>query len=310
MSLLVLTQSQLEALTDRARILIQEGRQPDYIPLLGQINPKTVAVRVWELGGLCISAGDKPPTFSLMSVIKPFLLLFLLEHLGHDVVFKQVGVEPSDQPFNSLEQLKLDRGRPRNPMLNSGAIALSALLPGANAPEACEVLRHWLNQVAQCQLGLDQQMLASVRSTGGRRNREITAMLTQSGYLVDGDLALDIYNHICCLSGTITDLALLGLLLATPQSRDAINRVSALGTHRRMVNALMLTCGLYEASGQYAVRIGLPAKSGVSGALLAVVPGQGTIACYGPALDDHGNSIAGLFLVEELAQLLDLSVFN
>ena len=287
----------------QAKVHAHTGRLPDYIPLLAQADAQRLAVAIRSIDGQGYFAGEIDQPFALMSVVKPLLLLFLLETSGWDAVFDRVGIDPSEQSFHSLAQLNADRGFPRNPMLNSGAIALAAMLPGAKGAERCEALRLWLNQSSGSHFVLDTDMLASVRSLRNEANRAIAEVLLRTGSLDHVETALDTYNHICCLSGTVTDLAQIGLLLAQqtelPQS-----------THRRAVNALMLTCGLYEASGRFAVRIGLPTKSGVSGALLAIVPGQGAIACYSPTLDTTGNSIAGLFLLEQLTRTLNLSVFG
>ena len=298
-----LTQDQLDTWVAAAKIRTQLGRLPDYIPLLAQIKPNTAAVKIQTTKGKTFAAGEVAQPFALMSVIKPFLLLFALERFGADEVFKQVGMQPSDQPFHSLTQLSSDRGHPRNPMINSGAIALAALLPGRDGASRCNALREWLNHLADTRLVLDQAMLTSVRSMANESNRAIANMLSQSGHLTSVELALDTYNHLCCLSGTVGDLARLGLLLARPTLVIARQ-------HQQIVNALMLTCGLYEASGAFAVRIGLPTKSGVSGALLAIVPKEGAIASYSPAIDPTGNSVAGLFLLEKLATYLNLSIFG
>lgn len=287
----------------RARAKAQAGQLPDYIPLLAKADPLEFAVHIQRIDGQTYSVGEMKRSFPLMSVVKPFLLLFLLEQLGEQAVFKRVGMEPSEQPFHSLTQLAADRGFPRNPMINSGALTLAALLPGQTGAIRCETLRQWLNQQAGSQLVLDEAMLASVRSLRNEANQALAHLLEKAGAIEEIPDTLDTYNHICCLSGTVMDLARLGLLLAKPH-----RQLSPL--HQRMVNALMLTCGLYEASSQFAVRVGLPTKSGVSGALLSVVPGEGAIACYGPTLDPAGNSVAGLFLIEQLAQALNLSVFT
>ena len=298
-----LTQDQLDAWVAIAQTRTQLGRLPAYIPLLAQIKLNTVAINLQTTKGQRFAAGEVTQPFALMSVIKPFLLLFVLERLGADEVFKQVGMQPSDQPFHSLTQLSSDRGHPRNPMINSGAIALAALLPGSSGVERCNALCDWLNRLAKTHLVLDQEMLASVRSMANESNRAIANMLSQTGHLTSVEVTLDTYNHICCLSGTVEDLAGLGLLLAQPPLVIARQ-------HQQIVNALMLTCGLYEASGGFAVKIGLPTKSGVSGALLSIVPKQGAIAAYSPAIDLTGNSVAGLFLLEKLATHLNLSIFG
>ncbi|KAM3102572.1 glutaminase A [Phormidesmis sp. 146-12] len=297
-----LTQAELSTWVDQARVRTQWGRLPDYIPLLAQTDANVLAVKILAGAGQEWSAGEKKQRFALMSVIKPFVLMFLLEQSGAEEVFKYVGMEPSDQPFHSLTQLSQDRGHPRNPMLNSGAIALAARLPGRDGFSRCEQVRQWLNHSANSHLVLDRRMLESVRSLSNESNRAIAKMLAQAGKLDQVEVALDTYNHICCLSGTVEDLARLGLLLSQP---GVVTQ-----SHQQIVNALMLTCGLYEASAQFAVKIGLPIKSGVSGALLAIVPHQGAIACYSPAIDPMGNSVAGLFLLEKLSTSLHLSVFG
>jgi glutaminase len=302
MTLAVLTQTDLDVWIAQARRFTLQGRLPDYIPQLAQVDARLLAVQI-SVGNQNLVGGDFAYPFVLMSVIKPFLLLYLLEQLGSERVFQQVGMQPSELPFHSIVQLKSDQGHPRNPMINSGAIALTGLMPKTSSSDRCEAFCRWLNDRARTQIVLDQKALHSVRSLPNETNRTIADLLVQSQLLDRADLALDTYNQLCCLSGTIADLAQLGLLLARPHSEIS-------STSRQIVSALMLTCGLYEVSGTYAVKIGLPMKSGVSGALLAIVPKQGVIACYSPAIDGIGNSVAGLFLVEKLAQELSLSIFN
>ncbi|MBD2089192.1 glutaminase [Microcoleus sp. FACHB-1515] len=290
----------LEQWIQQARSQAASGRVADRIPLLAKAQPDEFA--------LCIDGevrqvwGSIDRRFVLMSAIKPFVLLQLLQQVGAKTVFGWVGTEASDAPFNSLVQLTLDRGQPRNPMINSGAIVLADKLPGKTAGDRCENLRLWLNHYAGCKLTFDAAMLASVQSAGRVPNQAIVQALTTANRLDRPQLALETYEQICCLSANVQDLARLGLLLALPQPQiQAANRAA--------VNALMLTCGLYEASGAYAVRIGLPIKSGISGALLATIPGRGAIACYSPALDSVGNPVVGLALIETIARELNLSIF-
>lgn len=295
--------SPLDAWVAAAKALVNRGRIPDYIPDLGKVDPGWLAVQLQLADGRIYQTGEVAQPFVLMSVIKPFVLLYLLEHFGAEVVSSWVGMQPSEYSFHSVQQLKADQGFPRNPMINSGAIALAGRIPGGDGTSRCTSLCNWLNQLSGARLFLDKAMLASVRSVGNDTNRAIAKILAQSGHLHSIDVTLDTYNQICCLAGTVDDLVRLGLLLARPHHQIA-------HAHRRIVNALMLTCGLYEASAVFAVRIGLPTKSGVSGALLSVIPGAGAIACYSPALDASGNSLAGLFLLEKLSQELELSIFE
>jgi glutaminase len=295
-SLSSLTQGQVEHWSEQARGRAMAGHLPDYIPQLAEVDGEGFAVQVQTVEGQVLGAGRRADRFVLMSVVKPFLLLYLLEQWGAAAVFRLVGRAPSDQPFHSLSQLASDRAFPRNPMINSGAILLAANL------DRVAGFWEWLNQLADCELQLDQTMLASVRSLPNESNRAIAMMLHQASQLDDVQAALDSYNHLCCLSATVADLAKLGMLLVRPH--DRIKR-----QHQQMVTALMLTCGLYEASADWAVRVGVPVKSGVSGAMLAVVPGQGAIGLYGPAIDGTGNSVAGIYFLEQAAMRLDLSIF-
>ncbi|BBD67594.1 glutaminase [Nostoc commune NIES-4072] len=298
-----LTTTDLSAWVQLAKIQAKQGQIADRIPQLAKVNPGWFAVHICCKSGKTISFGDIACVFPLMSVIKTFSLLYLLEHFGAETVFEWVGVEPSDAPFNSLEQLIADRGYPRNPMINSGAITLADKLPGKDASNRTLLFCQWLNQLAGCQLSLDKVMLASVRLTRSTTNEAIANYLTEAGHLENFKTALDTYEQICCISGRVEDLALLGKLLACENGCLSAK-------NRRIVNAVMSTCGLYEASAQYAVRIGLPMKSGIGGGLIAIVPGEGAIACYSPGLDTIGNPVVGLAFVEALAQELKLSIFG
>jgi glutaminase len=277
------------------------GQLPTYIPALGTLTPDRFALAVSTVSGRELDVGDRSLSFPLMSVIKPFLVLYLLETVGTGAVFSHVGMQPSDQSYNSLMQLELDNGFPRNPMLNSGAIALCGQLAALH-PNGCERFCDWLNTQAQTHLKLDQMVLDSVQSRPNDRNRTIAKHLSQADHLVSSAAdALNVYEHVCCLAATVTDMVRLGMLLVS----DAIA-----APHRRAVLALMTTCGLYEYSAQFALEVGLPAKSGVSGAVLAIVPRQGAIACYSPPLDAVGNSIAGIWVLRQLSSIADLSLFG
>jgi len=298
-----LSNTDLLAWVQQAKTHADKGQVPERIPQLALADPRWFAVHICCESGQTYSQGDTTCVFPLMSVIKTFSLLYLLEHLGAEAVFQWVGVEPSDAPFNSLEQLVADRGHPRNPMINSGAITLADKLPGKNATDRTHLFCQWLNRLAGCQLSLDEMMLASVRATRSSANLAIANYLAEAGHLENIETALDTYEQICCISGRVEDLALLGKLLAFENSFLS-------SQHRQIVNAVMLTCGLYEASAQFAVKIGLPMKSGIGGGLLAIVPGEGAIACYSPALDNIGNPVGAIAFVEALAQKLQLSVFG
>jgi glutaminase len=294
---------QLEAWAKEAINRSKSGQIAAYIPLLARADRQGFAVQIRAIDGQFLSWGSIAQKFSLMSAVKPFVLLYLLCELGEKRVFECVGCEPSELPFNSLTQLEIDQGKPRNPMINSGAIALASLIPGQNAVARCQNLLDWLNQQAKSQLFVDELMLSSVNSMPNENNWNLALKMVESGYIQNSKIALETYNRLCCLSGTVEDLAKLGMVLVNSGDR-------AMRENCRTVKALMATCGLYEASGRFAVRVGLPSKSGVSGAMLSVIPGQGAIGFYSPPLDKEGNSVAGLFLLEQIAKALRLSVFD
>ena len=294
---------QLAAWAKEAINCSKSGQIPAYIPLLARADRQWFAVQIRANDGQILSWGSIAQTFPLMSAVKPFVLLYLLCELGEKTVFDCVGCEPSELPFNSLTQLEIDRGKPRNPMINSGAIALTSLIPGQNAVSRCQNLLDWLNQQANSQLFVDELMLDSVKTNPNQNNWNLTLKMVESGYIQNAEITLETYNRVCCLSGNVEDLAKLGMVLVNSGDR-------AMGENCRTVKALMATCGLYEASGRFALRVGLPAKSGVSGAMLSVIPGQGAIGFYSPPLDKEGNSVGGLFLLEKIAKTLRLSVFD
>ncbi|MFB8797212.1 MAG: glutaminase A [Microcoleus sp.] len=294
---------QLEAWATEAINRSLSGQIPAYIPLLVQADKSEFTVQIRAIDGEFMGFGRADKTFPLMSVVKPFVMLYLLCELGETAVFERVGCEPSELPFNSLTQLQIDKGKPRNPMINSGAIALGSLIPGENAVTRCQNLGTWLNLQANSQLFVDELMLDSVKANPNQNNGNLALEMVKFGVIQDAEIALETYNRVCCLSGTVEDLAKLGMLLVNSGDRT----ISEQG---RTVKALMATCGLYQASGRFAVRVGLPTKSGVSGAVLSVIPGQGAIACYSPPLDREGNSVGGLFLLEQIAKSLGLSVFE
>lgn len=298
-----ITEADLQPWLQPAQAKSGLGRLPTYIPCLSEVDPKLLAVTIQTGLNASVHVGNIDTAFVLMSLIKPFLLLYLLTHQGSNHIFSRVGVEASDQSFHSVSQLVADRGRPRNAMINSGAISLASLLPGQTATDRCEALRQWLNAQAGCQLTIDESALASVRSLSNESNRNIARLLQQSGYLDDIDITLETYNQICCLSGSIRELGRLGLLLAKTHR-------SIPHQFQRMVNSVMMTSGLYESSAQYALRIGLPTKSGVSGGVLAIIPRSGSIAIYSPAIDEIGNSVGGLFLLEKIVLQHHLSLFQ
>ncbi len=287
---------------EQAKTQAAQGKVIQRIPQLAIVNPSLFAIQISCESGENYRLGNTDCVFPFMSVIKPFSLLYLLEYYGTKQILQWVGVKPSDSPFNSLTQLIVDNGYPRNPMINSGAITLADKLPGLDPNECTQLFCKWLNELADIHLYIDVDILASVRSSRSHINIDIANYLYKNGNLNNIELSLDVYEQICCISGCVEDLAKLGKVLAC--TSNAIKN-----KHRQFVNAVMLTCGLYEASAEYAVKIGLPMKSGIGGGIITIIPNQGAITSYSPALDIVGNPVAGLALMETLSQNLQLSIF-
>jgi glutaminase len=214
-----------------------KGELPRYIPLLAQVDQQKIAIAIQYLDKDPLMAGDVNLAFPLMSVIKPFLLLYLLETRGNEVVFNLVDRQASSQPFNTVPDRK-----PQNPMINSGAIALSSLLA------SCESLQNWLNQRSGANLAIDLAMLDSVRSVGNRRNLAIADQLKHLGIVAEPSQALAIYEEICCLRGNVQDLMQIGtLLIDTRRSPQISSNITT-------VLEIMTNCGMYESS-QHLLRI-------------------------------------------------------
>jgi len=293
-----LTPAQWQSWYQEAQAQAGQGSLPDYIPQLQRADPNWWTVQVGDGQGKIFGAGPQDLSFPLMSVIKPFLLLYLLNRYGKNWVNQQVGKQASSLPYYSLAQLEQDHGFPRNAMINSGAIALADKLPGAHAEVRCRCLQDWLNNKAQTQLYLDRSLLNSVRSRPNASNQALTALLAKSGRLHDETEALETYNHICCLTTNINALYQLGQILlptSTPLRGSAF------------VRQMMLTAGLYEESAHYAGIWGFACKSGVSGALLALLlpppeqQGGIVVASYSPPLAATGHSLVGMTFLDLLA---------
>ncbi|BBC23888.1 glutaminase [Pseudanabaena sp. ABRG5-3] len=282
-----MVENYLQNLLNLAQKESSKGKLPSYIPLLAQVDPQAIAIAICQINSSgqldMASAGDPSLTFPLMSVIKPFLLLYLLETQNIDEVFGLVDRQATSAAFNAIPE-----GKPANPMINSGAIAISSQLP------SCENLQIWLNQKSGANLRLDQEMLDSVRSVANRRNLAIASQLKSLGIITNPNHALKVYEEICCLRGNVQDLAKIGTLLVNTNKSPNVE----------IVLKIMTQCGMYGASAEFAQDIGLPSKSSVSGALLSIIPNRAVIACYSPALDAIGNSVAGISLLRNIKPYL------
>lgn len=292
---------------NRVRSAQREGRLPDYIPELARADPKRIGIAVHTAEDEAFAAGDAGAPFTLQSVSKVFSLACVMREKGMAALDGMPG-EPSGDAFHSIVRLEEEAGRPRNPLINAGAILVSSRLPGATAEDKAAVLRAFIGDILGAPVEMDPAVYESERATGFR-NRALANYMRHFRRLDDADAACEAYFRQCAIRLDARSLARAGLFLAH-HGRDPVSGREILTAEaNRKVLALMLTCGLYDQVGEFAMSVGLPAKSAVSGAILAVVPGRMAIATYAPLLGEKGNSLAGMAMLEILSAELGLSLF-
>ncbi|WP_374315651.1 glutaminase A [Microbacterium sp.] len=280
---------------------IDSGAPAAYIPELATADPDLLAFAVVGPRGRVRSVGDDRAEFTIQSISKPFVLALALEEHGLDAVLGRVGAEPSGEPFNAIS-LEPITGRPANPMINAGAIATSALVPGDDVELRTARIADLLSAFAGRSLWVDEAVYSS-ESLTGERNRALAHLLKSHG-VIDGpvDVAVETYFRQCSLLVSVRDLAIMAATLAfggvNPVTGERVvgERVA------RDVLSIMSSCGMYDFSGEWLLRVGLPAKSGVSGGLMAVAPSQFGVAAFSPRLDQHGNSVRAVALVEAASE--------
>jgi glutaminase len=286
------------------------GRVADYIPALARVDPKSFAIAAADCDGAIHSAGAADTPFSIQSISKVFTLTMALEQMGADL-WKRVGREPSGSRFNSMVRLEQEHGIPRNPLINAGALVVSdALMQGGDAPATINRIADFLRRAAQdASIDIDPEVARSEGETGFL-NASLANFLKASDNLHnDVGQVLDTYFHQCALRVSVRQLARAGLYLAADGVDPWTGERVTTSVRARRINAIMMTCGHYDASGEFAFRVGLPGKSGVGGGLLAIAPRRASIAVWSPGLNAAGTSHVGALALERLAQLMDWSVF-
>ena len=287
-----------------------QGKVADYIPALARVDGRKFGIAVVTLEGETALAGDALEPFSIQSVSKVFTLTLALGRVGAKL-WQRVGREPSGSAFNSIVQLEREKAVPRNPFINPGAIVLADIL-AAGRPAATVVgeILDFLRQLADDpSIAIDNEVARSEQETGFR-NASLANFLKSFGNL-EGDVGevLGVYFHQCALAMSCRQLARAGLFLANGGRDPLADHAVVTAQRARRINALMLTCGHYDASGDFAFRVGLPGKSGVGGGILAIAPRRAAIAVWSPRLNANGNSLAGTLALERLAQETGWSVF-
>src|SRR5215510_1168097 len=285
------------------------GQLATYIPELGNANPEDFGITIATADGAIFQTGDFDRPFTIQSISKPFTFGMALEEFGEEEVATRVSVEPSGDTFNSIE-LQSGTNRPHNPMVNAGAITVTALLHNRHGSDTFDRILDRMSAAAGRRLSIDERVYESERRTG-HRNRAIAHLLLNFG-LVHGEAerALDVYFRQCAILVTCRDLAMIGATLAN-MGRNPITGtpVFDIVSVKHMLS-IMFTCGMYDYSGEWAYRVGVPAKSGVSGGVVAIVNRQMAIATYSPRLDARGNSCRGINVCVGLAARFGLHAFD
>jgi glutaminase len=287
-----------------------EGRVADYIPALARVDPRQLGIAVVTCDGHVAAAGEAATAFSIQSVSKVFTLTLAVNRLG-DGLWTRVGREPSGSRFNSIVQLEQEKGIPRNPFINAGAIVVTdAVLAGSRPAEAIADIARFMRRLALDEgVSIDPEVAVSEKETGFRNASLANFMRGFDNLQSPVEEVLEVYFNQCALRMTCRQLARAGLFLAQ-SGLDPVNKLQVTSPERaRRINAIMMTCGHYDASGDFAYRVGLPGKSGVGGGILAIAPLRAAIAVWSPGLSEQGNSLVGAMALERLVTLTGWSVF-
>ncbi len=289
----------------------ERGKVADYIPQLAHVDPNQFGIAVATPDGKVYSAGDADTLFSIQSISKVFTLTLALNRLG-STLWNHVGREPSGDPFNSITILEYESGKPRNPFINAGAIAVvDAIMSGREPTEILDEILQFVQVIADDDsIGFDYRVAMS-EIDHEDRNAALAHFMKSFGHLKhDVDKILNTYFHHCSIAMSCEQLARAGLFLVSngvnqPTGVKVINSQQS-----RRINSLMMMCGHYDGSGEFAYRVGLPGKSGVGGGILTIAPGKGSIAVWSPGLNPVGNSKLGSKALERLVKQTGWSVFS
>ncbi|MDT3279888.1 glutaminase B [Shewanella scandinavica] len=298
----------LEEVVEKVRPLLGQGKVADYIPALASVDAGKIGIAVTTVDGETLGAGDYLEPFSIQSISKVFSLTLALTLYEEAEIWSRVGKEPSGHSFNSLVQVELERGKPRNPFINAGALVIADLLQsrlGAPKHRMLELVR----QLSQNDKVSFDKQVADSEYQHSARNAAIAYLMKSFGnFQGDVDTVLRTYFHYCALKMNCADLSKAMLYLAN-RGKSIIGTELISQVQTRQLNALLATSGLYDGAGEFAYRVGMPGKSGVGGGIIAVIPGELSICVWSPELDGNGNSLAGTAMLEHLSQRLGRSIF-
>ena len=294
-----------------AATVADRGKVADYIPSLGRIDPARFGIAIVAADGAVHTGGDADEPFSIQSVSKVFALTLALGKVGASL-WRRVGVEPSGTAFNSVVQLEAEKGIPRNPFINAGAIVVSDVVLGAGEPrDAIGDIVRFVRFLCGDQTVFIDNDVANSEAATGFRNIALGNYMRSFGNMDHGvEDALKVYFHQCAIAMSCRQLAMAGRYLMLEGIHPDTGNAVVTALRARRILSLMLTCGHYDGSGEFAFRVGIPGKSGVGGGILAIVPGKASIAVWSPGLNHRGNSKLGSEALEHLAAAMNWSVFT
>lgn len=299
--------SLLDSIAAEARPLAAAGKLADYIPALADVDPHRFGLALVTTEGEAIGSGDWREPFSVQSLVKLFVLALVLAE-DDETIWNKVGREPSGNPFNSLVQLEVEQGIPRNPFINAGALVLVDRLMEIRGDAVAAVLAFLRTEGGNPGIRVDEQVARS-EAAHGHRNAALAHFIASYGNIRNSvDEVLEQYFRLCSVAMSCEDLARAGCFLARHGLRADGTRMLSRSQAKR-INAVLLTCGTYDAAGDFAYRVGLPAKSGVGGGILGILPERGCICVWSPPLDAKGNSLAGVEALDRFTTRTGWSVF-
>lgn len=301
-------QAILNEIAQEVQPFFGKGKVANYIPALANINPGKFGIAIETISGDCFRIGDADEKFSIQSISKVFTLALAFS-LEDDALWSRVGLEPSGNPFNSLIQLEYEKGIPRNPFINAGALVITDILLDHLEEPKASILEFVQKLACLDSIYYDKEVAESEKQTGFTNTALVNFMKAHKNIRHPVEKVLDIYFHQCAISMSCSELARACLFLVNngivPYCNDRILTES----QAKRLNAIMLTCGFYDQAGEFAFRVGMPGKSGVGGGIVGLIPGELAIAVWSPELNEHGNSLVGINVLERFTSKTGLSIF-
>ena len=287
-----------------------EGKNPDYIPALAAVDSDLFAISIVTADGKKYSAGDKDHSFSIQSIAKAFNLAALMNQQGDQVVVDKIGVNATGLPFSSIMAIELNEERSVNPLVNAGAIATVSLIKAKNAKQKWNIIESNLENFTGTDLKVQKDIYKSETDTNVK-NQSIARLLSNYGRLYDDiEESVDLYTRMCSVGVNTEELAVMGATYANAGINPITKKEAVKAENVPKLLAVMATSGLYDDSGLWLYKVGLPAKSGVGGGIIAVMPGKYGIAAFSPPVDAAGNSVRAQLAIEEIAKRLNANVFQ